>query len=130
MGNTQNRQLEPCMRIDRIIASEPYLIHVGVNFETGDESNPFKNQVIRIGDGKLRSLVGYLETKDAIEFEFEEDVRLKMMKKDGDIVYHIKTKDINHTNKINNVVRDHWRSISFSSNELDKISGWMKRDET
>lgn len=129
MGNTQNRQLEPYMKVERIIAAEPYMIHVGANFESGDKMNPFKNQVIRIGDGKLRSLVGYLETKDAIEFEFEEDVRLKMMKKDGDVVYHIKTKDINHTSKVNDIVRNHWKSISFSSNELDKITDWMKRDE-
>lgn len=129
MGNTQNRQLEPCMRIDRIIASEPYLIHVGVNFETGDESNPFKNQVIRIGNDQLRSLVGYLETKDAIEFEFEDDIRLKLMKKDGDVVYHIKNKEMNYTSKVNDIIRNHWKSISFSSNELDKISDWMRRDE-
>jgi hypothetical protein len=128
MGNT-NQKLEPYMKVDRIVSAEPYLIHVGVNFETGDISNPFKNQVIRIGDDKLRSLVSYSETKDVLEYEFEENVQLKLMKKDGDVVYHIKTNDINYTSKVNDIIRKHWKSISFSSNELDKISTWMKRNE-
>ena len=122
MGNT-NQKLGPYMKVDRIVSAEPYLIHVGVNFETGDESNPFKNQVIRIGDDRLRSLVSYSETKDALEYEFEENVQLKLMKKDGDVVYHIKTNDINYTSKVNDIIRKHWKSISFFLSQYNIING-------
>lgn len=124
MGNT-NRKLEPCMKVDRIIASEPYSIYVGVNWETGDKSNPYKNQVIRIGEGGLKSMVSYMETTNGIEYRFEDDVCLRLMKKDDDVVYHIQTKEINHTSKIDPIIKKNWKNITFSSNELDKIEKWM-----
>ncbi len=125
MGNT-NQKLSPSMKVDRIIASEPYPIYVGVNWETGDKSNPYKNQVIRIGEDGLKSMVSYMETNHGIEYRFEDDVCLRLMKKDDDVVYHIQTKEINHTSKVDPIIKKNWKNISFSSNELDKIERWME----
>ncbi len=125
MGNT-HRKLGPCMKVDRIIASEPYSIYVGVNWETGDKSNPYKNQVIRIGEDGLKSMVSYMETNNGIEYRFEDDVCLRLMKKEDDVVYHIQTKKIDYTSKADPIIKKNWKNISFSSNELDKIEIWMK----
>ncbi len=125
MGNT-NQKLTPSMKVDRIIASEPYPIYVGVNWETGDKSNPYKNQVIRIGEDGLKSMVSYMETTNGIEYHFEDNVCLRLMKKDDDVVYHIQTKKINYTSKVDPIIKKNWKNISFSSNELDKIEKWME----
>jgi hypothetical protein len=125
MGNT-NKKLEPCMKVDRIIASEPYPSYVGVNWETGDKSNPYKNQVIRVGEDGLKSMVSYMETTNGIEYHFEDNVCLRLMKKEDDVVYHIQTKQIDYTSKVDPFIKKNWKNVSFSSYELDKIDEWMK----
>jgi len=114
------------MKVDRIIASEPYPIYVGVNWETGDKSNPYKNQVIRVGEDSLKSMVSYMETTNGIEYHFEDNVCLRLMKKEDDVVYHIQTKQIDYTSKVDPFIKKNWKNVSFSSYELDKIDEWMK----
>ena len=127
MGNSNNK-IYPRMTIDRIIAAEPHNILIGVSGQTGEQNNPFKEQVIRIDDGGLKSLVSFTENNKSLEYEFEDNIHLKIMKKENDIVYHIKTDDINYTSKVNDLIRKNGKSISLKSNELDKIFDFMKID--
>jgi hypothetical protein len=116
----------PSMVIDRIITAEPYPVYVGVNGAVGQEGNPYKTQVIRVNNGPLKSLVSFTETNNSLIYDFEDNVKLQLMKRDNDIVYHIKTEDIEYTNNIHPVVRNHWKTISLASEELDKIATFVR----
>lgn len=115
------------MVIDRLIVAEPYHIAIGVSGQVGKKENPYKEQVIRIDDGPLRSLVSFTENEKSLEYEFEDNINLKLMKKDKDIVYHLKTQNINHTSKLNDINREFLsKTISLNSKELDKIVNFIK----
>ncbi len=116
------------MTIDRIIAAEPHNILIGVSGQVGEQNNPLKEQVIRINDGDLKSLVSFSETNQCLHYEFEDNTHLKIMKKDNDILYHIKTDNINYTSKIHDLIRKNSKTISLKSNELDKMFDFMKLD--
>ena len=45
-----NKMYTPRMMIDRMIVAEPYRVVVGITGEVGSEENPYREQVIRIGD--------------------------------------------------------------------------------
>jgi hypothetical protein len=114
------------MVIDRIITSEPYPIYVGVNGAVGQEGNPYKSQVIRVNNGPLKSLVSFTETQNSLIYNFEDNTKLQLTKRENDIVYHIKTEDIEYTSNVNPVVRNHWKTISLASEELDKIASFVR----
>ena len=116
----------PSMLIDRIIVAEPHRIEVGVCGTVGKENNPYKSQVIRINNGPLKSLVNYTETHNSLIYDFEDNVKLQLTKRENDIVYHIKTEDIEHTSNMNPLVRQIWKTISLKSEELDKIADFVK----
>ncbi len=120
-----NKQLGPSMLIDRIITNDPYPIYVGVNGEVGKKDNPYGKQVIRVNDGSLKPLVSFTETNNSLIYDFEDNVKLQLTKRDDDIVYHIKTNDIDHTSLVNPSIRKNWKTISLTSNELDKIAGFI-----
>ena len=116
----------PIMIIDRIIVAEPYRIEVGVCGTVGKENNPYKAQVIRVNNGQLKSLVNYTETNNSLIYDFEDNVKLQLTKRDNDIIYHIKTEDIEHTINMHPFVRRAWKTISLKSEELDKIADFVK----
>jgi hypothetical protein len=124
MGQTASADME-CMKTDRIICQEPYMIHVGAYLK-GKEDNPYKMQVIRVNDKPLKTLVSFVESSNALQYEFEDNISLKLMKKDNDIVYHIKTDEINHTGVMNDMIRKHWKDVSWNSKELDRIGTFVK----
>jgi hypothetical protein len=128
MGNLTGK-IYPRMVIDKIIANDEHKIHVGVSGQVGKIDNPFKNQVIRIDEGDLKSLVSYSELKDGLEYEFEDNIKLKFMKKEDDIIYQLKTDNINYTSKMNDIIREHNynKTISLNSKELDKIFKFIEK---
>ncbi len=126
MGNSIYPQR---MTIDRLIVAEPHYISVGVSGQVGSDVNPYKEQVIRIDDGPLKSLVSFTENEQSLHYEFEDNINLKFMKKDNDIVYHLKTDNINYTSKLNDFNRQFFKSISLKSNELDKIHNFFNQTE-
>ncbi len=117
-----NKVYTPRMTIDRMIVAEPYRVVVGVTGQVGSEENPFREQVIRVGDEPLRSLVSFSKTENSLHYEFEDNIHLQIMKREKDIVYHIKTNEINHTSKIRPL---YLSKISLKSNELDKMVDFM-----
>lgn len=128
MGNT----LYPSrMVIDRIITAEPYPIYIGVSDQVGSPDNPFKDQVIRLNDnGELKSLVFFTETNNSLNYEFEDNIHLKLMKReDNKIIYQIKSNNINHTSMMNDIIRKNTSKISLKSNELDKIFDFIKMEK-
>ena len=124
MGNTLFGG--PAMIIDRIITAEPYPVYVGVNGTVGQKENPYKTQVIRVNNGPLKSLVSFTETNNSLIYDFEDNIKLQLTKRDNNVVYHIKTNDIEYTNNIHPIVRKHWKTISLASNELDKIAPFVR----
>jgi hypothetical protein len=130
MGNTLFGG--PAMIIDRIIVAEPHRIEVGVcgfDESKGKEDNPYKAQVIRVDHGPLKSLTSFVETNNSLIYEFEDNTTLKLMKRDNDIVYHIKSGEINHTGNMHPLVRKIWKTIHLKSEELDKIEAFVKIKE-
>ncbi len=121
-----NKIYPPRMMIDRMIVAEPYRVVVGVTGQVGSKENPFREQVIRIGDEPLRSLVSFSKTDNCLHYEFEDNIHLQIMKKEKDIVYHIKTNDLNHTSKIRPL---YLSKISLKSDELDKMVDFMEIKE-
>ncbi len=116
----------PHMIIDRIIVAEPHRIDIGVCGTVGKEDNPYKKQVIRVNNGQLKSLVSFTETSNSLIYEFEDNVKLQLIKRENNIVYHIKTEDIEHTSAVPSILRNHYKTISLASNELDKIADFYK----
>ncbi len=116
---------EPTMVIDRIICTEPYLVNIGVCGIVGKEDNPYKKQVIRVNNGQLKSLVNYTVTSNSIIYDFEDNIKLQFTKRENDIVYHIKTNDIEHTSIVPNILRNNYSKISLASEELDKIADFF-----
>lgn len=131
MGNTLFGG--PSMVIDRIIVAEPHRIEVGVCGAVGKEDNPYKMQVIRVDHGPLKSLTSFVETHNSLIYEFEDNTTLKLIKKDNDIVYHIKSScgagEIDHTGNMHPLVRKIWKTIHLKSEELDKIEAFVKIKE-
>ena len=119
----------PTMVIDRIIVAEPYRIEVGVCGIVGKEDNPYKSQVIRINYGPLKSLTSFVETNNSLIYEFEDNTTLKLIKRENDIVYHIKNGEIDHTGNMNPLVRKIWKTIHLKSEEHDKIANLVKIEE-
>jgi hypothetical protein len=123
-----NSIFEPTMKVDRMICNEPHKIQVGF-YPKGNEANPYKTQVIRVNDEPLKALVSFVETPNALQYEFEDNVSFKLMKKEDEVVYHIKTNDINYTGVVNEIVRNYWKDIAWNSKELDKIGALFKQEE-
>ncbi len=115
------------MVIDRLIANDEHKIYVGVSGQVGKKENPYKEQVIRVNDGDLKSLVSFSESNQCLDYEFEDNINLKIMKKDEDIVYQLKTDKINYTTNMNDMIREYGKTISLNSKELDKIFVFIEK---
>ena len=117
----------PRMMIDRVIASAPDKIEIGVTGQKKQEGNPMSEQVIRINNGDLKSLVSFVETSNSLVYEFEGNIVLKLMKRDNnEVMYHIKTPDFQSTRIMSTLIRKFWSPISLKSNEFDKIASFIQ----
>jgi hypothetical protein len=123
MGNTIFRQR---MVIERLITNKPYHICLGVIGKAESDVNPYKEQVIRVGeDGILRSMVSFQETDQFIHFQFEGDIHLKFMRRDDEIVYFLSTPDMNITDKVLPIIRRQ-ENIGLRTPELDRLFNFLR----
>jgi hypothetical protein len=120
-----------CLSIDRIIGYDPIKITIGVSNEVLTlpkrklqpiEYNNFKRQCIKFeNDPKLYSLVSYNETKTELHYEFENNIHLKFIKQNNNILYNIKYGNLNETVIMTDLFKKLIKKINFNSTELDKI---------
>jgi hypothetical protein len=123
MGNTIFRQR---MVIERLITNKPYHICLGVIGKAESDVNPYKEQVIRVGeDGILRSMVSFQETDQFIHCQFEGDIHLKFMRRDDEIVYFLSTPDMNITDKVLPIIRRQ-ENIGLRTPELDRLFNFLR----
>jgi hypothetical protein len=85
--------------------------------------------VIRVDNQPLKSLVSFTETNNSIQYEFEENTKLQLIKQKDDIIYHLKTDDLDQTGIMHPIIRSHWKTIHLKSEELDKIESFVKINE-
>lgn len=92
--------------------------------ENKDNIGPFSNQGIRIGKNDIATLKFYEQNQTGLKYEFENDIQLKLYKKNDDIFYNLKTKEFDITNKIDPVIPKFYKNIGMQncSDELDKIN--------
>lgn len=114
------------MLVENCIGYEPY-ISLGVIGQSGRETNPYKNQVIRIDkSGPLYSMVSFKESNQYIQCEFENDIELTLMKRDDEIIYFFKTPDRRVTQTISKNICRFSSNIDFHSRELDLIFTFLR----
>ena len=126
MGNNIGNNLI----IERQLANEPINIKLGVCGSIGDPQNPYRTQCIKINNEfNAHSLLAFCETSNALIYDFEDDIKLTIMKSNNKINYNIKNPNINLTCEMDSVHRKWIKTISMSSNELDKIVDFVKLPE-
>lgn len=138
MGSATSRQVTShellkqnnCFIIDRLICAnfnniEGNNINIGIFGNTSKEdTNPLKNQGIRIGfNSPILQLKNFIQTDKNLVYEFEDDVKLSVFKKnDTDVCFNIKTPTLNVTNTMDPVVRKYYKNIGMNgATELDML---------
>lgn len=133
----ENNPMKHCLRIDRIIASGcDYLppnrqedtIRVGVIAQS-DPQNPLSGQAIRIGDGDAYRLKSFQEGEDTLQYTFENNITLTLMKRRNSVVYNLKTPELDISREINPAITRFFKPISMNSTEIDKIEKIFKGDQ-
>ncbi len=126
--NFQNYMSEKNLIIERQLTNEPVNIKFGVCGIAGEQSNPYKIQCIKINNEScIHSLLTFCETPNAIIMDFEDDIKLKLMKSsNGEINLNIKTNSINMTNQLDNFHRTWIKPVHMGAPELDKMVQFIK----
>lgn len=123
MGNIMGPQR---MVVERLITNKQCHICLGVVGQKGRETNPYKDQVIRVGeDGPLRSMVAFQETEQFVQCTFEGGIILKFMKRGDDIVFFLSTPEFNVTDTVRPIIRQQ-ETIQLRSEELDRVFTFMR----
>lgn len=113
--------------IERQLVNEPVNIKFGVCGSAGKPSNPYKTQCIKINDeSQPHSLLTFCETPNTLIMDFEDDIRLTLMKSSDKINYNIKTNSINMTNELDNFHRTWIKPVHMGAPELDKMVNFVK----
>lgn len=96
--------------------------------ENKDNIGPFSYQGIRIGKNDIATLKFYEQSQTGLKYEFENDIQLRLYKKNDDIFYNLKTKEFDITNKIDSAIPKFYKNIGMQncSDELDKINDLFK----
>jgi|LauGreDrversion4_2_1035121.scaffolds.fasta_scaffold15110_4 hypothetical protein len=118
--------------IERQLVNEPVNIKFGVCGGAGEPSNPYKTQCIKINnESRPHSLLTFCETSNALIMDFEDNIRLTLMKSSDDkINYNIKTNSINMTNELDTFHRTWIKPVLMGAPELDKMVRFIKLPET
>lgn len=125
--NFQNHMSGKYFVIERQLVNDPINIKFGVCGTAGNPSNPYKYQCIKIdNESQPHSLLVFCETPNTLIFDFEDNIRLSLMKSNDKINYNIKTDNINITNELDDLHRKIIKSINLGSIELDKIVDFVK----
>lgn len=133
MGNNTSNKIanddysNNSLLFDRILDAEDQ-IHIGIVGKNGNET---EMQVIRIGDYKNTNnrLLHFTEENNKLKYVFENDIKMVLFKKVGNI--HMELFNLNNnkfiSKQINPIIVKNYKTISFSSNELDKIYDLFKK---
>ncbi len=137
MGNTSSSYADAfkskidystCFRIDRVFdAGCDFLnnenISVGILHNIDENNkNPYKYQGIRLGNNrKIECLTNFIKNDNSYTYEFENNIKLNIFKKDGHVYYNINTRDINITKPVNNILCKMYKPIQSCSDEIDMI---------
>ena len=117
--------------VERQLVNEPVNIKFGVCGGSGEQSNPYKTQCIKIdNETKPHSLLTFFETPNTISMEFEDDIRLTLMKSGDKVNYNLKTSTINTTRELDTFHRNWIKSVHMGSPELDKMVDFIKIPES
>lgn len=115
--------------IERQIVVEPVNIMLGVRVLGNRElsNNTFRNQCIKI-DNKYYSLLRFLETKNGLVYDFENNIKLTLMKNNSsnNIYYNIKTDLLNISDTLTPIMIKWFKPINTNSKELDRIDEFIK----
>ncbi len=114
--------------IERQLTNEPINIKFGVCGGAGEPSNLYKTQCIKIdNENQPHSLLTFCETPNTIIMDFEDDIKLTLMKSsNGKINYNVKTNSINMTNELNDFHRRWIKPVHMGAPELDKMVSFVK----
>lgn len=109
--------------IDRLLDPR-YKIYVGCLVPT---DKLFSNQGIRIGDDRIKRLESFSESLNQLNYQFEENTHLKILRSEDRVFYiHLRSGDKEFSFTMDSLVIKHWKSISFNSMELDRITDFCK----
>lgn len=113
--------------IERQLVSEPINIKFGVCGGAGNPSNPYKTQCIKIdNESQPHSLLTFSETPNTLAMEFEDNIKLTLMKSGDKINYNLKTDTSNMTNQLDNLHRTWIKPVHMGAPELDKMVSFVK----
>lgn len=143
MGNTATKVAEAAKPqyfiIDRLLAANcDFLGGAGIRGNTiqfgvfgsgAEKESPLGHQGIRIGDGPIHILKAFSENGSGLVYEFEDNVRLNLFKRDGgDACYNLRTDTLNVTRPVDPAIRKFYKPLYMrdASEELDKIEGIMR----
>ena len=127
-------ELSNCLKSDRVISIENPNIRIGVNGnKQNNEKNPFYFQKIKINDeNNSYALKSFTETSDTLSFDFENNIKLHLMRKcdnnsNCDIIFNLlyPEKKLNVTKKMDEFLVDRFKNVSFASPELDRIEPFL-----
>lgn len=119
--------------IERILASnmngvEENNLVIGV---TALLDNPLGHQGLRIGnDPTIHRLRGFREGERSIHYDFQNDIKLNIFKRDnGDVIYNISSPAVNTTETVDPLICKFYKSIGMSmSNEIDRVEKIFKME--
>jgi len=112
------------LKFDRILDAENQ-IYIGIGNQLPDKSKSL--QVIRIGDyhTKYNRLIHFVEKENKLEYEFENNITMKLEKIRDEI--HMDISDLNnnknYSKQIDPLIQKYFKKIKLSntSDELDRI---------
>ncbi len=133
-SQAQVSPLNNCLRIERILAAGcDYLppnrledtIRVGV-IGSDQPQDTYSHQAIKIGDSKPYRLKQFRERSDSLEYTFEEDVQLTLIKQKDGFLYKLKTPQLDVQQPIYPGIVKMFKPIGMVSTELDQIAKFFR----
>ena len=104
-----------------------YTMRVGISSKSDDSHpNPLSKQALQLGTTEPYYLQSFQETSDTLQYNFEKDVSLTLMKRRDSILYNLKTPQLNVTREIYPGIIKMFKPIGMVSEELDKIGPFFQ----
>lgn len=125
------RRYNNCFTIDRLIDTncDGKILSVGVNGNI-DYNNILSHQGIRLGQyGDIKRLVSCITTDNCIIYNFEDNTRLTLTKKDNNkIIYSFEMPGKTVVKEMDERIVNMYKTIGMASTELDKMVELKKSD--
>lgn len=84
-------------------------------------NNVLSNQGIRIGNNNINCLISFSKCNNSLIYEFENDIRLTLIKNKNNIMYSLKNTDNIIVKYINKNIWNMKKTINMNSLEIDEI---------